>query len=151
MKAIKDGDRVVLEMLRNEGGGTVWTAPGGRVFAWVDDDEDQKYEPNLGEELVNEWFLNQRTMILKEGSNRQLFNLKNGYKGIVFLPTGIAMATKQTGGGIPGIGRGSVIVEDSFGNQIRMQIWSSTGAVDLTMKIPGTANDWDANLRHWMY
>jgi prepilin-type N-terminal cleavage/methylation domain-containing protein len=148
MKAIKDGRWVVLEMLKNEGG-SEWTAPGGRVFAWVDD--DQNLGRDSGEELVGEWFLNIRTMILKEGSDRQLFDLRTDYKGVVFLPTGIAIATKNTTGGIPGIGRGSVIVQDRFGNQIRLQIWSSTGAVDLMMKVPGTADDWDRNLRHWVY
>jgi prepilin-type N-terminal cleavage/methylation domain-containing protein len=148
MKAIKDGRWVVLEMLKNEGG-SEWTAPGGRVFAWVDD--DQNLGRDSGEELVGEWFLNIRTMILKEGADRQLFDLRTDYKGVVFLPTGIAIATKNTTGGIPGIGRGSVIVQDRFGNQIRLQIWSSTGAVDLMMKVPGTADDWDRNLRHWVY
>ena len=148
MRAIKDGQWVVLEMLKNESG-TEWTAPGGRVFAWVDDDQDLGRDS--GEELVGEWFLNVRTMILKEGADRQLFDLRTDYKGVVFLPTGIAIATKSTTGGIPGIGRGSVIVQDRFGNQIRLQIWSSTGAVNLMMKVPGTADDWDTNLRHWVY
>jgi prepilin-type N-terminal cleavage/methylation domain-containing protein len=157
MKAIKESEWVVLELLKNESG-TVWTAPGGKVFAWVDDYlpsnpavyHNRTYDEG-DEVLVGEWYLNYRTMIIKEGADRRLFDLRSGYKGIVFLPSGVAIATKKTAGGIPGIGRGSVIVQDRFGNQIRLQIWSSTGAVDLTMKVPGTADDWDPNLRHWVY
>ena len=72
---------------------------------------------------------------------------RQGYKGVVFLPTGIAIATET---GIPGVGRGSVIVTDQFGNQIRLQVWSSTGTVQLTMKVPGTT-EWSDELRHWTY
>ena len=164
MKAIKEGEWVILELLHQDSG-MLWTPPGGRVFAWVDDWAGNNSPPNPPdptkyhnrkfdtgkEELVGEWRLNMRTMILKEGADRRLFDLRNKYKGIVFLPSGVAIATKKTFGGIPGIGRGSVIVEDRFGNQIRLQVWSSTGAVDLTMKIPGTEDDWDPNLRHWVY
>jgi len=144
MRAIKEGEWVVLELLKNESG-TIWTAPGGKVFAWVDNNHNRRYN-DASEELVGEWFLNTRTAILKEGADRRLFDLRLQYKGIVFLPSGVSIATKE---GVPGIGRGSVIVEDSFGNQIRLQIWSSTATVQLMMKIPGTTDDWDANLRYW--
>jgi prepilin-type N-terminal cleavage/methylation domain-containing protein len=153
MRAIKDGQWVVLALLKDVGG-SVWTAPGGEVFAWVDDNQNRLYEPP-SEELVNRWYLNQKTAVLSEGSDRQLFDLSTDYKGIVFLPTGIAIATKNTVGGIPGIGRGSVIVNDRFGNQIRLQIWSSTGAVDLSMKDPNWVGDeadaWRPDLRYWVY
>jgi prepilin-type N-terminal cleavage/methylation domain-containing protein len=157
MKAIKESEWVVLKILEDQGG-TVWTPPGGKVFAWVDDYlpsnpavyHNRQYDDG-NEELVGEWYMNERTAILKEGADRQLFDLGTDTKGVVFLPSGVAIATKATAGGIPGIGRGSVIVQDRFGNQIRLQIWSSTGAVNLTMKVPGTADDWDPNLRHWVY
>ncbi len=144
MRAIKEGEWVVLELLRNESG-EVWTAPGGKVFAWVDNNHNRRYNP-ASEELVGEWFLNYSTSILKEGADRRLFDLRLGYKGIVFLPSGVSIATKE---GVPGVGRGSVIVEDKYGNQIRLQVWSSTATVQLMMKIPDTADDWDSNLRYW--
>lgn len=153
MRAIKDGEQVVLSLLEDVGG-SVWTAPGGRVTAWVDDDQDRLWDQGT-EELVNHWYLNQKTAILSEGADRQLFDLSANAKGIVFLPTGVAIATKNTVGGIPGIGRGSVIVADRFGNQIRLQIWSSTGAVNLTMKDPNwqgiEAESWRPDLRYWVY
>jgi len=146
MKAIKEGEWVVLELLKNEGGGTVWTAPGGRVFAWVDKNRNRKFNSG-SEELFHEWFLNTKTAILKEGGNRRIFNLRLGYKGIVFLPSGTSIATKA---GVPGVGRGSVVFEDTFGNRIRLQVWSSTATIQLTMWDP-EAGQWSDELRFWTY
>jgi prepilin-type N-terminal cleavage/methylation domain-containing protein len=141
MKAIKESQWVALELLQ---GGE--TPAGGRVYGWVDSNSNRVWDEGA-EEKVGEWFLNTRTAILNDGDLRPLFELSSGYKGVVFLPTGIAIATQT---GVPGVGRGSVIVSDRFGNQIRLQIWSSTGTVQLTMKVPGTSQ-WSDELRHWTY
>jgi hypothetical protein len=141
MKAIKESQWVVLELLQDGS-----TPAGGRVYGWVDSNSNKIWD-EASEEKVGEWFLNTKTAILSDGDLRPLFQLSSGYKGVVFLPTGITIATQT---GIPGVGRGSVIVTDQFGNQIRLQIWSSTGTVQLTMKIPGTSQ-WSDELRHWTY
>ena len=86
MRAIKEGEWVVLELLHKDDG--VWqTVPGGKVFAWVDNNRNRRYN-SASEELVYEWPLNTKTAILKEGADRRLFDLRAKYKGIVFLPTG---------------------------------------------------------------
>jgi prepilin-type N-terminal cleavage/methylation domain-containing protein len=141
MKAIKESQWVALELLQDGS-----TPAGGRVYGWVDSNSNKIWDEGT-EEKVGEWFLNTKTAILTDGSLRPLFELSSGYKGVVFLPTGIAIATQT---GVPGVGRGSVIVTDRFGNQIRLQVWSSTGTVQLTMKIPGTSV-WSDELRHWTY
>ena len=141
MKAIKESQWVALELLQDGS-----TPAGGRIYGWVDSDSDRLWDEGV-EEKVGEWFLNTRTAILTDGDLRPLFELSSGYKGVVFLPTGIAIATQT---GVPGVGRGSVIVTDQFGNQIRVQVWSSTGTVQLTMKVPGTT-EWSDELRHWTY
>jgi prepilin-type N-terminal cleavage/methylation domain-containing protein len=141
MKAIKESQWVALELLQDGS-----TPAGGRIYGWVDSDSDRLWDEGV-EEKVGEWFLNTRTAILTDGDLRPLFELSSGYKGVVFLPTGIAITTQA---GVPGVGRGSVIVTDQLGNQIRVQVWSSTGTVQLTMKVPGTS-EWSDELRHWTY
>jgi prepilin-type N-terminal cleavage/methylation domain-containing protein len=142
MKAIKESQWVALELLQDGS-----TPAGGRVYGWVDSNSNKIWD-EATEQKVGEWFLNTKTAILTDGDLRPLFELSSGYKGVIFLPTGIAIATQT---GIPGVGRGSVIVTDRFGNQIRLQVWSSTGTVQLMMKVPGTSDEWDSNLRHWVY
>lgn len=145
MRAIKDGEWVVLELLHKDDG--VWqTPPLGLVYSWVDNNRNRRYN-QASEELVHKWYLNIHTAILKEGGNRRLYDLRARYKGIVFMPTGIAIATKA---GVPGVGRGSVIVEDQFGNRIRLQVWSSAGTVQLTMWNPYDS-EWSDELRFWRY
>ena len=141
MKAIKESQWVVLELLEDGS-----TPAGGKVYGWVDSNSNRLWDEG-SEEKVGEWYMNTKTAILTDGDLRPLFTLSTGYKGVVFLPTGIAIATET---GIPGVGRGSVIVTDQFGNQIRLQVWSSTGTVQLTMKVPGTT-EWSDELRHWTY
>jgi prepilin-type N-terminal cleavage/methylation domain-containing protein len=141
MKAIKQSEWVALKILEDG-----QTPPLGKIYGWVDSDSDRVWDEGT-EEKVGEWYMNTKTAILADGSLRPLFTLSTGYKGVVFLPTGIAIATEA---GVPGIGRGSVIVSDRFGNQIRLQVWSSTGTVQLTMKVPGTTQ-WSDELRHWTY
>jgi len=145
MRAITEGQWVIVELLEKQDGAPHETPPGGLIQAWVDTNQNRRL--NTGETVFGEWYLNMQTAVLKEGGNRRMRDLRQGYKGVVFYPSGMADATKDAG---PGIGRGSVIVEDAFGNQIRLQIWSSTATVQLTMKVPGT-NQWDSNLRHWTY
>ena len=142
MKAIKESQWVALELLQDGS-----TPAGGRVYGWVDSNSNKIWD-EATEQKVGEWFLNTKTAILTDGDLRPLFELSSGYKGVIFLPTGIAIATQT---GIPGVGRGSVIVTDRFGNQIRLQVWSSTGTVQLMMKVPGTSDEWDSNLRHGVY
>lgn len=144
MRAIQDGEWVILELLHKDDG--VWqTTRGGTVFAWVDANRNRRF--NNSEELVHEWRLNTKTAILKEGGDRRLFDLRAKYKGIVFLPTGISIATKE---GVPGVGRGSVIVEDDRENQIRLQVWSSAATVQLTMW-NHFDDEWSDELRFWRY
>lgn len=141
MKAIKQSEWVALKILEDG-----QTPPFGKIYGWVDSDSDLVWDDGT-EEKVGEWQMNTKTAVLADGTLRPLFTLSTGFKGVVFLPTGIAIATEA---GVPGIGRGSVIVSDRFGNQIRLQIWSSTGTVQLMMKVPGTTQ-WSDELRHWTY
>ena len=144
IRAIKDGEWVVLELLNKDDG--VWqTVPGGKVFAWVDTNRDGSWDVG-SEELVHEWPKNSKA-ILKEAGDRFLFDLSALYKGIVFLPTGISIATKE---GVPGVGRGTVIVEDDRDNRIRLQIWSSAATVQLTMW-DDENSEWSDELRFWKY
>jgi prepilin-type N-terminal cleavage/methylation domain-containing protein len=146
MKAIKESEWVALELLEDGS-----TPAGGKIYGWVDSNSNRLWDEGV-EEKVGEWYMNTKTAILSDGDLRPLFTLSTGYKGVIFLPTGIAIATET---GIPGVGRGSVIVTDEFGNQIRLQIWSSTGTVQLMMKDPHWLGDeedaWKSDLRYWVY
>ena len=141
MTAIKEGQPVVLELLyRKE------TPPGGKVFSWVDNNGNRRYNKKT-EELVGEWQLNTKTGIIRENKDRRMRDLRQNYKGIIFLPTGISIATKAA---IPGIGRSSVIIHDRFENRIRLEVWSSTAMVDVMMYDP-VEGEWSDELRFWRY
>ena len=138
INAIKKSRRVVLRILLDDA-----AQDGGVVRAWVDDDGDGALD--AGEEDVGRWMVN-REITLYPDAGGQLVGLSGTERGVVFLPSGEAIA--NIGGTV--VGRGAVVVSDYAFNQIRISIQGGSGTVVEEMW-DFENSQWSDELRFWRY
>jgi prepilin-type N-terminal cleavage/methylation domain-containing protein len=141
MKALKSGRRVAVALIP----GTT-AQPGHTVVAWVDDTEDMTLDPS--DEVVGRWYMGVKTLIGPDDTAPawSLASLSGSQKGVIFLPSGIAIAH----GNDIGIGFGSVVLSDLKGNQIRLLIAAGAGTVREQMRDPDLGV-WSDEIRFWRY
>jgi len=141
MNAIKSGRRVAVSLIPGD-----TAQPGHTVVAWVDDTEDRKLDP--GDEVVGDWYMGVKTLIGPDttATDWSLADLQGTPKGVIFLPSGIAIVH----GTDIGIGFGSVVLSDLKGNQIRLVIAAGAGTVREEMWDPDL-NTWSSEIRFWSY
>ncbi len=139
--AIKNSRQVALQLLPSDG----FTAD-YEVFAWVDTNANGVRDG--GEEEVGKWPLGLLISIGPDESdgNHSLHSLAGTALGIVFLPTGVAIAHNNN----VGTGRGAVVVKDQYENMIRLRIQAGSGSVLVDMW------NWDTDMyedqiRFWRY
>ncbi len=101
-----------------------------------------------GRNEVGSWPLGTQILIGPDESDGQhsLHGLAGTALGIVFLPTGVAIAHDNN----IGTGRGAVVVKDQYENMIRLRIQAGSGSVLMDMW------DWDTDkysdqIRFWRY
>jgi len=141
MQAIKSSRRVAVALIPGD-----TAQPGHTVVAWVDDAEDKALSP--GDEVVGEWYLGVKTLIGPDdtAAGWSLADLQGTQAGVIFLPSGIAIAH----GTDIGIGFGSVVISDLKNNRIRLLIAAGAGTVREQMWDPEHAT-WSDAIKHWRY
>ena len=143
MQAIKRGQRVAVSLIP---GATA--QPGHTVVAWVDGGEDGGLD--AGDEVVGRWSMGVKTLIgpdLTAGAETwSLAGLKGDQAGVIFLPSGIAIAH----GTDIGIGFGSVVLSDLKNNRIRLVIAAGAGTVREQMWDPEHST-WSDAIKYWRY
>ncbi len=142
MQALKTSRRVAVSLIPDD------SAPqaGHTVTAWVDDAEDGRLDP--GDEVVGHWNMGFKTLIGPDdtATGWSLANLSGSQAGVIFLPSGIAIAH----GTDIGVGVGSVVVSDLKNNRIRLLISAGTGTVREQMWDPDEGA-WSDQIRFWRY
>lgn len=141
MNAIKSGRRVAVSLIPGD-----TAQPGYTVAAWVDDAEDRKLDP--GDEVVGQWYMGVKTLIGPDdtAAGWSLADLQGTPKGVIFLPSGIAIAH----GTDIGIGFGSVVLSDLKNNRIRLVIAAGAGTVREQMWNPDLGV-WSNEIKYWRY
>ena len=141
INAIKNSQQVALQLLPADAVTADYT-----LFAWVDTNANGARD--AGEEDVGNWPLGTLTLIGPDttDSRHSLHGLAGTALGIVFLPTGIAIAHDNN----IGTGRGAVVLTDQYDNTIRLRIQAGSGSVLIDMW------DWDTDefsdqIRFWRY
>ena len=142
INAVKGRQQVVLGFV----GTALYTAEGGELRAFVDGDGDEVYD--AGELILKSWEVSDAVEVRLDGTNplRDLGGA-GSERGMVFRPDGVTLA----GAAAAPVGQGAYRLQDRFGNVIRLTHYSGAGSVEAEMLVPGTANTWDTNLRHWSY
>lgn len=143
--AVKNSRTVALKILDDND-----TQEGAVLTAWVDDDASGTV--NGSEEILKEWNVGHPTgNIITLGpdgaSARDLFNLSGNLLGVVFLPNGTAITNAS---GDIGVGMGSVILEDTKFNQIRITINAGAGTVIQEMW-NFIDDEWTTDMKWWRY
>ena len=139
--AIKNSRQVALRLLPSDAFVADYT-----IFAWVDTNANGLRDS--GEEEVGSWPLLTDTQIGPDDSDasHSLHSLSGGALGIVFLPTGIAIAHNND----VGTGRGAVVLTDRYDNLIRLRIQAGSGSVLMDMWDYGD-DKYSDEIRHWRY
>ena len=139
--AIKNSRQVALQLLPEDA-----FVADYEIFAWVDTNANGLRDAD--EEQVGRWPLGLTILIGPDesDSDHSLHGLAGTALGIVFLPTGIAIAH----GNNIGTGRGAVVVKDQYENTIRLRMQAGSGSVLVDMW------DWDTDqfseqIRFWRY
>ena len=139
INAIKQSRTVVLRILLDDA-----AQNGGLVHAWIDDNPEND-ALDAGEEDVGRWRLND-DITLSPDAGLQLRGLSGTELGIVFLPSGAAIA--NTGGTV--VGAGAVVVSDFAFNQIRISVQGGSGTV--VQEMWDFENSlWSDQMRFWRY
>ena len=143
--AVKNSRTVALKILDDDD-----TQEGTVLTAWVDDDGSGTV--NGSEEILKEWNVGHPTgNIITLGpdgaASRDLYNLSGNLLGVVFLPNGTAIANAS---GDIGVGMGSVILEDTKFNQIRVTINAGAGTVIQEMW-NYIDDEWTTDMKWWRY
>jgi len=143
--AVKNSRTVALKILDDDD-----TQEGAVLTAWVDDDGSGTV--NGSEEILKEWNVGHPTgNIITLGPDgaaaRDLYNLSGHLLGVVFLPNGTAIANAN---GDIGVGMGSVILEDTKFNQIRVTINAGAGTVIQEMW-NYIDDEWTTDMKWWRY
>jgi prepilin-type N-terminal cleavage/methylation domain-containing protein len=143
--AVKNSRTVALKILDDDD-----TQEGAVLTAWVDDDGSGTV--NGSEEILKEWNVGHPTgNIITLGpdgaASRDLYNLSGNLLGVVFLPNGTAIANAS---GDIGVGMGSVILEDTKFNQIRVTINAGAGTVIQEMW-NYIDDEWTTDMKWWRY
>ncbi len=137
INAIRSGSTVILGMP---------TGDGVTIRLWADTlpatGPDEKFTP--GERIFHDWTLPEKIK-LKADTSRALRALSGGGKGIVFRRDGVVEAS-STG---DDTGWGAVILEDIYGNELRISFAGGTGTVAVEMKDP--SGNWTTDLKYWRY
>jgi prepilin-type N-terminal cleavage/methylation domain-containing protein len=141
MQALKTSRRVAVSLVPDS-----TPQAGHTVVAWVDDAADGVLNP--GDQVVGRWNLGANTLIGPDdtASEWSLANLSGSQSGVIFLPSGIAIAH----GTDIGIGIGSVVISDLKNNQIRLLISAGAGTVRQQMWDPDLGV-WSDEIRFWRY
>jgi prepilin-type N-terminal cleavage/methylation domain-containing protein len=141
MQALKTSRRVAVSLVPDS-----TPQPGHTVVAWVDDAADGLLDP--GDQVVGRWNLGANTLIGPDdtASEWSLANLSGSQEGVIFLPSGIAIAH----GTDIGVGIGSVVISDLKNNQIRLLISAGAGTVRQQMWDPDLGV-WSDQIRFWRY
>jgi len=141
MQALKTSRRVAVALVPDS-----TPQPSHTVLAWVDDAADGLLNP--GDQVVGRWNLGANTLIGPDdtASEWSLANLSGSQKGVIFLPSGIAIAH----GTDIGVGIGSVVISDLKNNQIRLLISAGAGTVREQMWDPDL-EVWSDEIRFWRY
>ena len=140
INAIKQSGRVTLKILDADA-----VQEGGLVEAWLDRNEDGVNNESADDQ-VGRWMLKTEFTLAPDTSN-PLFPLGGTTSlGVVFLPTGITIASPSG----MGIGQGSVLVEDDRLNRFRLLIRGGSGTVTKQMLNPYDST-WSDELRFWRY
>jgi len=143
MQAIKRGQRVAVSLIP---GATA--QPGHTVVAWMDGAEDGELNP--GDEVVGRWYMGVKTLIGPDDTagaeGWSLAGLKGSQAGVIFLPSGSAIAH----GTEIGVGFGSVVLSDLKNNRIRLVIAAGAGTVREEMWDPDSST-WSSEIRFWRY
>ena len=139
--AIKNSRQVALQLLPSDGFTADYTP-----YAWVDTNANGLLD--AGEEEVGRWPLLTDTLIGPDESesNHSLHGLAGGALGIVFLPTGVAIAHNND----VGTGRGAVVLSDRYENRIRLRIQAGSGSVLMDMW-DWAEEEYTDEIRHWRY
>ena len=138
INAIKQSRTVVLRILLDDA-----AQDGGLVHAWIDDDDDRVAD--AGEEDIGRWRVS-NDIKLSPDAGLQLRGLSGTELGIVFLPSGAAIA--NTGGTV--VGAGAVVVSDFAFNQIRISVQGGSGTV--VQEMWDFENSlWSDQTRFWRY
>lgn len=141
MKALKSGRRVAVALIPGD-----TAQPGHTVVAWIDDAEDMSLDPT--DEVVGRWYMGVKTLIGPDETAGEwsLANLSGSQKGVIFLPSGTAIAHATD----IGIGFGSVVLSDLKDNRIRLLIAAGAGTVREQMWNPDLGV-WSDEIRFWRY
>lgn len=141
MSALKTGRRVAVSLIPD---GTALA--GHTVVAWVDDAEDRSFDP--GDEVVGSWPLSIKALVGPDETAAQwsLANLSGSDLGVIFMPSGVAVAH----GTDVGIGFGSLVISDLRDNRIRLVIGAGAGTVNEQMWNP-EVGVWSNRLNCWRY
>jgi len=161
INAIKRGTNVCLLVLEGSGRRSLPALPAssGTSFgfrAWFDANSNEVED--TGEELVGAWQIrNTDEWSFEDSGDFPMYVLTSRLggsgtaRGIVYLPTGMALSRAA---GQAGIGQGAFeyyIWQDSRKwNTFRISVFGGAGTVQVQMKVPGTSN-WDDNFAHWEY
>lgn len=138
INAIKQNRQVALRFLVDDA-----SQKGGLVHSWLDDDADGVKDSD--EEDVGRWLMN-IDMTMKPDATMPLVLLSGTERGIIFLPTGAAIA--NSGGTVVGVG--ALVVEDLALNQIRISVQGGSGTVMEEMW-DYEHSSWSPELRFWRY
>lgn len=141
MQALKTSRRVAVALIPDS-----TPQAGHTVVAWVDDMADGGLDP--GDEVIGRWNLGANTLIGPDDTAAQwsLANLSGSQAGVIFLPSGTAIAH----GTDIGVGMGSVVISDLKNNQIRLLISAGAGTVREQMWDPDLSV-WSDEIRFWRY
>jgi len=134
INAIRSGRQLVLGMP---------TGDGVTIRLWADANSNEAYD--AGERVFHDWVL-PSDIEVKADTSRALRSLDGGGKGIVFRADGVVEASSSK----DDTGWGAVILEDSFGNDVRVSFAGGTGTVIVEMKSSsGTSGTWSTELKEW--
>ncbi len=139
--SLKNSTRVVLQLLPNEG-----PVNDQEIFAWVDANANDALDP--GEDEVGRWPLQTTTTVGIDESvgNRSLHSLADSALGVVFLPNGTSIAHENQ----VGTGQGSMVLQDTDGNRLRVTIVGGAGTALVEMWDPENAT-YSEQLKFWRY
>ncbi len=138
INAIKQSRRVVLRFLLDDA-----SQKGGLVHAWLDEDEDGAKDNN--EDDVGRWLVDPDVTMMPDGG-MQLASLSGTERGIIFLPSGAAIA--NSGGTVVGVG--AVVLQDYKLNRIRISVQGGSGTVRKEMW-DYEDSVWSDETRFWRY
>lgn len=138
INAIKQSRTVVLRILLDDA-----AQNGGMVHAWIDEDDDGVAD--AGEEDIGRWRMDD-DITLSPDAGLQLRGLSGTELGIVFLPSGAAIA--NIGGTV--VGAGAVVVSDYTLNRIRISVQGGSGTVVQEMW-DWENSVWSDQIRFWRY